>query len=178
MGSATVLSCPHMPTFDVSVQVFEEFEDHVQQAWVIETVVNALKSEAKGSETHVSVVITDDETVKELNRKHRGLDEHTDVLSFSYVYEGEYYGDNKSLPAQFDEFVLPPGEEDQSLGEIIISYPQTVRQAMDAGMSVDEELSHLLVHGILHLLGHDHEQPSDEALMKSVESRILGKFHS
>ena len=88
-----------MPAFDVSVQVFEAFEKHVHQAWVKETVVKALKSEAKGAETHVSVVIADDETVLELNRKHRGLNEHTDVLSFSYVYEGEYYGDDRSLVA-------------------------------------------------------------------------------
>ena len=166
-----------MPAFDVSVQVFEAFEKHVHQTWVKETVVKALKSEAKGSETHVSVVIADDETVLELNRKHRGLNEHTDVLSFSYVYEGEYYGDDRSLVAQLDEFVLPPGEEDHSLGEVIVSYPQTVRQAMEAGMPVEDELSHLLVHGTLHLLGHDHEQPSDEEVMKLAESRILGKFH-
>ena len=177
MVSATVLSCHQMSAFDVSVQVFEAFEKHVHQAWVKETVVKALKSEAQGSETHVSVVLADDETVMDLNRKHRGLNEHTDVLSFSYVYEGEYYGDNRSLVAQVDEFVLPPGEEDQSLGEVIISYPQTVRQAMEAGVSVEDELSHLLVHGILHLLGHDHEQPSDEQVMKSVESHILGKSH-
>ena len=166
-----------MPAFDVSVQVFEAFEKHVHQTWVKETVVKALKSEAKGSETHVSVVIADDETVLELNRKHRGLNEHTDVLSFSYVYEGEYYGDDRSLVAQLDEFVLPPGEEDHSLGEVIVSYPQTVRQAMEAGMPVEDELSHLLVHGTLHLLGHDHEQPSDEEVMKLAESRILRKFH-
>ena len=177
MVSPTVLSCHQMSAFDVSVQVFEAFEKHVHQAWVKETVVKALKSEAKGSETHVSVVIADDETVLELNRKHRGLNEHTDVLSFSYVYEGEYHGDDGSLVAQLDEFVLPPGEEDHSLGEVIVSYPKTVRQAIEAGMPVEDELSHLLVHGILHLLGHDHEQPSDEEVMKLAESRILGKFH-
>ena len=52
-----------MPAFDVSVQVFEAFEKHVHQVWVKEIVVKALKSEAQGSETHVSVVIADDETV-------------------------------------------------------------------------------------------------------------------
>ena len=62
-------------------------------------------------DTHVSVVIADDEVVRELNRQHRGLDENTDVLSFSFTHEGEYYGEEERDKSETDiDFVLPPSE--------------------------------------------------------------------
>ena len=81
-----------------------------------------------------------------------------------------------AIGADFD-FVLPPGEnEDVSLGEIIISYPQTCRQAEQAGHPVGQELTVLLVHGVLHLLGYDHEEPDDEAVMKAATARAMGQM--
>ena len=71
-------------------------------------------------------------------------------------------------------FVLPPSES-EDLGEVIVSLPQTRRQAVDNERSVDEELALLLAHGVLHLLGHDHEEPTEEEAMKRIEAVVLGK---
>ena len=167
-----------MTDFRIDVQIFDEFASVVAEPSVLEVVAAALESESCDPDTHVSVVIADDEVVRELNRQHRGLDENTDVLSFSFTHEGEYYGEEERDKSETDiDFVLPPTEnEDVSLGEIIISYPQTCRQAEQAGHPVGQELTVLLVHGVLHLLGYDHEEPDDEATMKAATSRAMGQM--
>ena len=167
-----------MNTFRIDVQVFDEFETVVSEALVLDAVRAAMESESCDPNTHVSVVIADDEVVRELNRQHRGLDENTDVLSFSFTHEGEFYGEEeRNEPGGDIDFVLPPTEDDDaSLGEIIISYPQTSRQAELAGHSVGRELTVLLVHGVLHLLGYDHEEPDDEAVMNAATSRAMDRL--
>ena len=164
-----------MNTFRIDVQVFDEFEAVVSEALVLDAVSAAMDSESCDPNTHVSVVIADDEVVRELNRQHRGLDENTDVLSFSYTHEGEFYGEaERNEPESDIDFVLPPTDDDgASLGEIIISYAETSRQAELAGHPVDRELIVLLVHGVLHLLGYDHEEPEDETVMNAAASRAL-----
>ena len=167
-----------MNAFRVDVQIFDEFANVVSESQVLEAVTAALESESCDPHTHVSVVIADDDVVRELNRQHRGLDENTDVLSFSFTHEGEYYGEEERATPETDiDFVLPPSEnDDTSLGEIIISYPQTLRQAEQAGHPVEQELTVLLVHGVLHLLGYDHEEPDDEAVMKASTTRAMGQM--
>ena len=107
----------------------------------------------------LSIAITDDETVRSLNREYANEDAVTDVLSFSQR-EGE-------------EFVTPPGEV-PPLGEVIIAYPQALRQARERGYSVDEEIARLLIHGILHLLGYDHAEPEEARCMRAREEELLG----
>lgn len=79
--------------------------------------------------------------MRALNRLHRGVDRTTDVLSFP----------------QFDGSPFPPGAE-LMLGDIVINLHKTGRQAKEYGVSFNEELKRLLIHGLLHLLGYDHEQ--------------------
>lgn len=167
-----------MTDFRIDIQIFDEFADIVAEPRVLEAVSAALKSESCEPNTHVSVVIADDEVVRELNRQHRGLDENTDVLSFSFTHEGEYYGEEERDASGIDiDFVLPPGEnDDTSLGEIIISYPQTCRQAEQTGHAAEQELTVLLVHGVLHLLGYDHEELDDEAAMMAATARAMGQI--
>ena len=164
-----------MRDFRIDVQIFDEFEDVVSESHVLEAVSAAMESESCEPHTHVSVVIADDEVVRELNREHRGLDENTDVLSFSFTHEGQYYGEEERSAHENDvDFVLPPGEDEGvALGEIIISYPQTCLQADQAGHPAERELTILLVHGVLHLLGYDHEEPNDEAVMKAATARAM-----
>lgn len=107
----------------------------------------------------LSVVITDDASVRELNRRYRGEDAPTDVLSFDLTAD--------------ESFVSSGG--DRLLGEVVISYPTAARQAEDAGHAVDEELAHLLVHGVLHLLGHDHQSPAEARTMRAREEALLGQ---
>jgi probable rRNA maturation factor len=113
-----------------------------------------------------TVLVTDDAEVQDLNRDYRGFDKPTDVLSFA-TQEGEF--------AQF------AGDE---LGDIIISIETAARQAASAEhrgrvegdapgrWTLDDELSFLAVHGLLHLLGHDHAEPEEEAEMRAEERRI------
>ena len=121
-----------------------------------------------------SLVITDDETVKELNMTHRGLDEVTDVLSFSNIFEGQYYGDPEDLKSSESDFVLPPDQE-ETIGEVVISLPQAIRQAKLEGNNLRMELSKLVAHGFLHLLGYDHMETQDRKVMEELEADILIK---
>jgi probable rRNA maturation factor len=78
------------------------------------------------------------------------------------------------LPQQStdSDFVSPP-DNITHLGEVIISYPQAVEQAKEQGHSTEQELALLIIHGILHLLGYDHEKPEEEARMRAREKELL-----
>ncbi|MGD0205772.1 MAG: rRNA maturation RNase YbeY [Dehalococcoidia bacterium] len=143
----------------IEVQVAQPFRWAMRAPWLRRIACHVLLAEGAGP-TELGVVITDDATVHELNRRFLGIDEPTDVLSFGL-------GGRAGRP-----FALPPGEV-ASLGEVIISYPAAVRQAEDQGHSVQAELAHLLVHGILHLLGYDHQGPEDERIMRQKAEEIL-----
>jgi probable rRNA maturation factor len=92
------------------------------------------------------------------------VDEPTDVIAFYMLPQKE------NSPT----FVLPPDGVTR-LGEVIISYPQAVEQSREQGHSVNEELALLIVHGILHLLGYDHQQPEEEKRMRGREQELLRK---
>ncbi len=168
------MSTSAQQSFDVSVQTIDEGRDLPPEGWAEEVVALALKAAEAPEGSGVSVVFAGDDVVRELNREHRGLDETTDVLAFSFTHEGEYYGEpDERVPVdEMPGFTLPPGQM-EPLGEVIVSYPQAVRQADAAGRAVREELAALLVHGVLHLLGYDHLEPDDVAVMKGLESRVL-----
>jgi probable rRNA maturation factor len=108
-------------------------------------------------ETDASLVITDDAQVRALNRQFREIDKETDVLSF---------------PS--DEIDLDTGRT--YLGDIIISYPQAKLQAEQAGHPVEVELQLLTVHGLLHLLGYDHSNEEEKALMWAMQDGSLKKM--
>ena len=116
--------------------------------------------EAEGTPVaELSVTLTDDETVRGLNREYAGEDAVTDVLSFSQ-WEGE-------------EFVGAPGSV-PPLGEVVIAYPQATRQAEERDRSANEEVARLLIHGTLHLLGYDHAEAEEERRMRAREEELLG----
>ena len=156
----------------IAVQVFDEFARAISASWLEAVCLEVLTQE--GIAQHVSLVIADDDTVRALNAGYRGLDKTTDVLSFAFDNAGEYYGEGDA-PSRWsadDEFVLPPGES-AGLGEVIVSYPQAARQAQQAGHSVERELAFLVVHGILHLTGHDHLDDDDARVMQDKERRAM-----
>ncbi len=157
----------------VSIQIFDEFWDAVPHEW-LEAVARHVLAEAAPPATAVGVVIADDGTVRQLNARHRGIHETTDVLAFAYAHRGEFHGDSgpTSDAAENEQFVTPSFDVDD-VGEVIISYPQAELQAREGGHSTTQELAILLAHGILHLLGYDHMEPDDEAVMKAEEVRVL-----
>ncbi len=104
----------------------------------------------------VSVRVTDSRTVRRLNRRFRGEDSATDVLSFN---------------TDFDGLRRPDGAAE--LGEIVIALPVAARGARQRGVALADELALLTAHGTLHLLGYDHEQPAEEQRMKELERIAL-----
>jgi probable rRNA maturation factor len=103
----------------------------------------------------VSLVFTDDASIREINAEWRSQDKPTNVLSF---------------PA----FPVMPGKmPGPMLGDIILAHETLVREAEDLGKPFDEHLTHLLVHGFLHLFGYDHLDDADAERMESLETRIL-----
>jgi probable rRNA maturation factor len=107
-------------------------------------------------DAELAVSLVDDGAIRELNRRYRGKDAPTDVLSFAQS-EGE---------------PLACAEPD-SLGDVVISVETARRQAERGGWTLDEELHRLLLHGVLHLVGHDHERGGAEARRMQAEERRL-----
>jgi probable rRNA maturation factor len=114
----------------------------------------------------LSVLICGDQSMRTVNRTHRGKDKTTDVLSFPVQSDLRKKGPRDwSAPG-----VLP-------LGDLLISLPQARRQAKEFSLSVEEEVVHLFFHGFLHLVGHDHETSSrEEKAMEAQEAKLLKKF--
>ena len=161
------------------VSVDAPYEGEVGTEWLEEVVRAALTAAGVGGDAEVSLLITDDETVRTLNAEYRGLDETTDVLSFSSEHAGHWEGEGEqpARPDDFVDFILPSGTP-QPLGEIIISWPQAQRQAEEQGNSPMSELAHLVVHGALHLVGHDHVDPEEAAQMQALEQQALETLKS
>jgi probable rRNA maturation factor len=104
--------------------------------------------------SELSLSLVDDAEIQELNRTWRGIDRPTDVLSFSLV-EGDCELHRGSL-----------------LGDVVIGVEIAARQARNRHRAYDEELARLLIHGLLHLLGHDHEADAEYREMRAEERRL------
>jgi len=149
-------------SFDISIQVDEPFIDNIDKALIEKTAKEALATNKKYDSFELGIVITDDENIHRINKEYRNIDEPTDVISFALL-EGE------------GDFVMPP-DDTLHLGEVVISYPRAVEQAKEQKHSTERELAWLVVHGVLHLLGHDHETDADRAAMQTIENDILVKI--
>jgi probable rRNA maturation factor len=120
---------------------------------------HVLAAEQVAPEVEVEVVLASAATVRELNRLYRGRDEDTDVLSFAASEGGAFMDAPGAAP---------------SLGEVVICVSVAESRANLAGQPVAAELAHLLTHGLLHILGYDHEASDDDALrMQTREDELL-----
>jgi probable rRNA maturation factor len=136
----------------------------VPRAWLARLaslVLRRVKGASFERKCELSIVLTGDGEVRRLNRAYRNKDKTTDVLSFPLL-EGKRPG-----PGPGGILVL---------GDVVISLPQTRRQAAQAGKGFKEELALLVVHGILHLLGYDHATRIQEKRMFGLQERILNGF--
>jgi probable rRNA maturation factor len=125
----------------------------IKKREVEDTIKRVLRSE--GVDSSVDVIFVDDDFMRKLNRKFTRRKKTTDVLSF-----GMNEGENMTVGY--------PG-----LGDIYISLDQAKRQAVDYGISIKEETSRLVVHGLLHLLGYDHNNKTQMKTMKEKEEAYL-----
>lgn len=154
---------------EINVLIEPGFEDCLEAGWLQGVISQVLSVEQVVSEVELGLVITTQEKIKQLNRDYRDRDEVTDVLSFSMIPEAGQAGN------EFPPFVTPP-DGVLHLGEVIISYPQTILQAKEQHHSTKKELTVLIIHGVLHLLGYDHEEPEPEHRMKAREKEILARI--
>lgn len=111
-------------------------------------------------EIEVSITFVTDDTIQELNREYRGIDDPTDVLSF---------------PQDDDDFGVQEGLP-RVLGDIIISLEQAREQAKEYGHSITREVLYLAVHGFFHLLGYDHQSQDEQSSMRKREEQVLGEL--
>ena len=132
----------------------------ISQKWIKEVVKEILK-DLGYQKWETSILLVDDKQIKVINKKYLHRNRPTDVISFSQI-EGEFGHINTRL-----------------LGDVVISVETARRQAKEASTTLQYEIAFLLIHGILHLLGYDHEGSAEKAReMRVKEKELLGKIES
>lgn len=155
---------------------YVENETEVTYPFDLEKTVGAVAEavlEAEGCpyQAQVNVLLTDDETIHELNRQYRQIDRETDVLSFPNL-EYDRPGDFRISPEQ-EADCLDPDSGEVILGDIILSVDRIAAQAREYGHSLRRELAFLVAHSMLHLCGYDHMEPQEAAVMEEKQEQLL-----
>ena len=122
-------------------------------------------------EVEVSMVLTDDASIHQLNQEFRHMDRATDVLSFpmlSYTTAGDYSEIDENICSDSGEILL---------GDIVISVEHVLAQAEEFGHSQKREFAFLIAHSMLHLLGYDHMSPEEASIMEKKQTKILEFLH-
>lgn len=128
---------------------------------LVEEMVRAvLELEGRREGAEVSVVFTGDDHIRELNRQYRGVDSPTDVLSF----------------AQDEGDPMPDAGDEDLLGDVVVSMPAAARQGEEYGHGLRREVAYLTAHGVLHLLGYDHQDEEGRAAMREREEAALARL--
>ncbi len=155
---------------EINVLIDDVPEECLEVGWLQRLVEQVLAVQGAGHRVELGLVITSQEKIRQLNRSYRGKDTPTDVLAFAMLpAEGE-------KEADFSPFVTPP-DGIRHLGEVIISYPQAVIQAEEHQHSVNREIAILIIHGVLHLLGYEHDKPELRRQMVTREEEILNQIN-
>ncbi len=149
---------------EINILIDEGLEGCPEVSWLESVVEKVLVAQSADSRVELGLVIVGQERMRQLNLNYLGKDEPTDVLAFSMLPE-QPGGD-------LAPFVAPP-DGIMHLGEVIISHPQAVIQAEEHQHSVKREIAILIIHGVLHLLGYEHDKPELEREMRAREAEIL-----
>lgn len=153
---------------EINVLIDKGLKECPTAGWLKKVAGQVLNAQDAGSDVELSLVITGEEQVRQLNLSYRGRDEPTDVLAFSLE-------NDKAATTDSPDFVLPP-DDIIHLGEVIISCPRAVIQAKEHEHPVKKEIAILIIHGVLHLLGYDHGQSEQQKIMEAREKEILGRL--
>jgi probable rRNA maturation factor len=139
----------------INVIIAEQYKVFLTEKFIEDVVhLTLIDQKIDFEKNDLSVVIDSDEVLKKLNQQYRGLDQPTDVLSFSA-----------------NDLDLETGHN--ILGDIVISYPRAEKQAVDANHTVNKEVQLLIIHGVLHLLGYDHSNEKEKVIMWDVQNRLM-----
>lgn len=128
----------------------------------LEFLINKSLAKIERAEAYVDLTLVGEETIQQLNRDYRNIDTVTDVLSFAQEDESAEPG-----------YIRGEGEP-ELLGDIIICVPRAQSQAEEYGHSFRRELGYLAIHGLLHLVGFDHDTPEKQSVMREREESLLG----
>jgi probable rRNA maturation factor len=156
-----------MAELEINISVEQKLKVSLEENWLQRIAVRILEAEGILSPAEMGLVITDNKTIRKLNKTYRRNDKPTDVLAFHMIP-----GTSQESELRF----VDPPDGVHHLGEVVISYPQAVQQAQEQGHNIAQELALLIVHGILHLLGYEHELPEEEQQMKVREKEILERL--
>jgi probable rRNA maturation factor len=147
---------------EINILIDKEYKNKIKSTWLKNVARQVQKAENVSEKSEMGLKITGNEEIHKLNLQYLDEDRPTDVLSFPM---------NEHLEAAPVFVKVPDGK--LHLGDIVISYPTALKQAGEHNHPVKREIAILLTHGILHLLGYDHDVPAREQKMHSRESAIL-----
>ncbi len=140
---------------DGKIDKIEEFNPK----HLIKEILNEICANQKLNKLHyLSFIIVDNHEIHKINKEYRGIDRPTDVITFASIDD------------------MPKGIIPEELGDIFISYEKVYSQAEDYGHSPLREFSFLVIHGVLHSLGYDHQTKEQEEEMFSIQNEILKKI--
>lgn len=141
------------------VELIKKVDEEIEELEEVRKFIDFALKEQKLDNVVFNVIIIDNEEIHKINKEYRGIDRPTDVISFALEDD--------------DTFVAM---EKRILGDIYISIDKAREQAVEYGHSLLRELCFLTIHGILHLLGYDHMEASEEKIMFELQERILNDY--
>jgi len=144
-------------------------ENIAYNALMEQSVAAVLSSEGVRTETEVAITLVDNESIHQINLEQRQVDAATDVLSFPMIH----FIEGVDKESQVAQEPINPENNEVYLGDVVISWDKVVEQSADYGHSLERELSFLIVHSILHLLGYDHMDTLEEEVMIRKQKEIM-----
>lgn len=141
------------------IDIINKLDIEIKERQVLEDFISYCVNKLKLKNVVFNVIIINDEEIHKLNKKYRGIDRSTDVITFA-------------LEDQKDGPLLGV----RMLGDIYISYDKVIMQALEYGHSKTREICFLAVHGLLHLLGYDHMKKEDEEKMFGIQKELLNNY--
>lgn len=144
--------------------IYNKIEENKEYENIINNVVNKCFENENLSKLklYISITLTVPEEIQKINKQYRNIDRATDVLSFP-MFEQE----------EISNFKKNGYEIEEALGDIVISIPKVYEQAEEYGHSFERELSYMVVHGFYHLMGYDHMEEEEKAVMRVKEDEVL-----
>ncbi len=162
----------------LTINIRYENIEQLDESWklLFEKVISAcLDYEKCPYEVDISILITNDSLIQEINEEFRGIDKATDVLSFPSILF-QFPSDFKSLEDDWS-FYFHPDSGELLLGDIVISFERAKKQAQDYGHSLEREIAFLTAHSIFHLMGYDHEKENERKEMEDKQEDVLKKLN-